>query len=365
MRALVLVALVVAGQAATAADEKTPVALGDWYAPAGGLRGRLLVYQGRTLGDGKARETLVYVELQNVAEAGERRLEFDPDRLKCELLDAAGKAVPQAPAFGRSGGRPGKSLVTLPYNSTLRLRANPYGFGRADGLLLPLNADAWLIEAGDDADYFLAGTYTAPPVDWNGPSKPPWAGELKLPGAKIVRPAAAPNLVPPAGPADDPNPVFEGWKGFKPGTAVTVRQAQNSNGALTEALITHTLVEVGPDSLVLEGRYSDVQKKHVERPVKVEVPRRIRLTADDPEELNVPLVPAGVYEEGTETVTVSGTACEARWYKYRGAAGGETWEGRKWHSADVPGGLLKSELTLRRPMMTTTFTIEVIEVVKP
>src|SRR5215210_9565053 len=100
MRALALVALLAACQTTTAA-EKTPVAVGDWSQPVDGLRGRLLVYQGRTLGDGKTRETLVYVELQNVAEAGERSLVFDPDRLKCELLDAAGKAVPLAPAFGR------------------------------------------------------------------------------------------------------------------------------------------------------------------------------------------------------------------------------------------------------------------------
>src|SRR3954451_21322810 len=101
MRALALVVLFAAGPVATAA-EKTPVAVGDWSEPADGLRGRLLVYQGRTLGDGKARETLVYVELQNVAESGERNVHFDPDGLKCELLDAAGKAAPR-PAEGGGG----------------------------------------------------------------------------------------------------------------------------------------------------------------------------------------------------------------------------------------------------------------------
>jgi hypothetical protein len=317
------------------------------------------------LGDGKTRESLIYVELQNVAEAGERVVSFDPDRLKCELLDANGKAVPQAPSFGRNGGRPGKTLVSLPFDSTLRLRANPYGFGRADDLLLPLNTDAWLIKAGDKADYFLTGTFTVPPVDWNGPGKPPWTGELKLPKAKLIRPAAAVKPVRSVDMKDDPNPMFEGWKGFKPGTILTVRQAQNSNGSLTEALITYTLVEVGPDGLVLEGRYSDVQKKTIDRPAKVDVPRTIRLTIDDRNELAVPLEPEGVYEEGTETVTISGTAYMARWYKYRGADGDAKWEGRKWISADVPGLLLKTEHTSKRPMYTTMFTIEVVEVKLP
>src|SRR4029450_4838937 len=103
MRALALVVLIAAGPTAAAA-EKSPVAVGDWSEPADGLRGRLLVSQGRTLGDGKARETLVYVELKNVAEAGERWLTFTPDALACELFDAAGKAVKPKPVFG-SGGR--------------------------------------------------------------------------------------------------------------------------------------------------------------------------------------------------------------------------------------------------------------------
>jgi hypothetical protein len=177
----------------------TLVAVGDWSEPADGIRGRLVVTQGRTLGDGKARETRVYVELQNVGAAGERRMEFNPYLLKCELVDAAGKAVPQAPAFPRTGGWPGKTLVTIPFDSTLRLRANPLGFGRADGLLLPFITDGWLIGAGDKADYFLSGTLTAAPVDWNGPGRAPWAGELKLPRAKIVRPAVAPPADPPVG----------------------------------------------------------------------------------------------------------------------------------------------------------------------
>ena len=94
------------------------------------------VARGRALGDGKTRESLVYVELENRANtaSGEIGLLFDTDALRCELTDTNGKAVPQAPMAG-SGGRPGKKWVTLPYDSSIRLRANPYAFGRADGFL--------------------------------------------------------------------------------------------------------------------------------------------------------------------------------------------------------------------------------------
>jgi hypothetical protein len=161
------------------AGEKTPVAIGDWSEPAGGLRGRLLVSRGRVLGDGKARETLVYVELQNVADAGEQSVYFDPDALACELTDAAGKAVRPSPGGG-SGGRPGKTWVTIPFDGSIRLRANPYGFGRAEGLLIPLNNTAWHITG--DAEYHLSGTLTVTPPEGKADA---WKGELKLPKAKV------------------------------------------------------------------------------------------------------------------------------------------------------------------------------------
>jgi hypothetical protein len=148
-----------------------------------GLRGRLILAQGRLLGDGKARESLVYVELENVTptHSGEVLVSFDSDALKCELSDSAGKAVTQTPVFG-TGGRPGKRIVTIPFDSSIRLRANPYAFGRAEGLLIPLNNAAWQIK--DDADYFLAGTLTVTAPEGKADA---WKGELKLPKAKISR----------------------------------------------------------------------------------------------------------------------------------------------------------------------------------
>ena len=50
-----------------AADNKTILATGLWSETVDGVRGRLILAQGRVLGDGKARESLVYVELENVA----------------------------------------------------------------------------------------------------------------------------------------------------------------------------------------------------------------------------------------------------------------------------------------------------------
>jgi hypothetical protein len=180
MRALVLVLVIAVVPAA--GDEKTPVATGDWSEAVNGLRGRLVLAQGRTLGDGKSRESVVYVELENTTHtsSGNVEVHFDPDALKCELTDSAGKSVRQAPVFG-SGGRPGKVWVTIPYDSSARLRVNHYGHGRPEGFLVPLNHAAWHVT--DGADYFLTGTFTAePPRD----RASAWKGMLRLPAAKIA-----------------------------------------------------------------------------------------------------------------------------------------------------------------------------------
>jgi hypothetical protein len=180
MRTLAVVLLLVAAPCLPAA-EKTVLATGDWSEVMNGLRGRIVLAQGRTLGDGKVRESLVYVELENTTgtASGEVNVYFDPDALKCNLTDAEGKEVSQSPVFG-SGGRPGKTRVIIPFDSSIRLRANPFAFGRAEGLLIHLNTGSWHIK--DDADYFLAGTLTVTPPEGKADA---WKGELKLPKAKI------------------------------------------------------------------------------------------------------------------------------------------------------------------------------------
>jgi hypothetical protein len=181
MRTASLLIALASCQVLVAADEKTVLTTGDWSEPVNGVRGRLIIAQGRTLGDGKIHESLIYVELENVANthSGVVRIQFDPDALKCELTDAAGKAVTQCPVTG-SGGRPGKTLVTIPFDSSIRLRANPFAFGRAEGLLIHLNTGSWHIK--DDADYLFSGTLTVTPPKGDSDA---WKGELKLPKAKV------------------------------------------------------------------------------------------------------------------------------------------------------------------------------------
>jgi hypothetical protein len=173
-------------------DARPVVAIGEWSAAVEGLRGRLIIAQKYPHGDANYIETRVYVEVENSPEGdGVKQtidFYFDPEQLTCELVDAAGKAVPQEPSFG-SGGRPGACWVTLPYDSTMRLRVNPYGFGRAkeEGLLIPLGNATWLVPTDATGEFFLSGTFVvSPPAALARGSV--WSGTLTFPKMKVAAP---------------------------------------------------------------------------------------------------------------------------------------------------------------------------------
>jgi hypothetical protein len=165
------------------------VGAGDWSKPVNGLCGRLLIAEGRRLGESKVRETTVYLELQNVSEtAGSDINVYGAGPLKWQLLDAHGKPVPPAPSVG-SGGRPSAMQAiqaSVPYDSAVRLRVNPYGFGssRAIGFTIPLGESTWNIRAGDTSEYFLSATLTASADRDRSPANA-WSGTLDLPAINL------------------------------------------------------------------------------------------------------------------------------------------------------------------------------------
>ena len=171
--------------------ELQPIAVGEWSSEwADGLRGRLLLFKGRSLSP-EARETLVFVELENKIAGRLFDLYFAPENLKCKLHNAAGEAVParqmtdhERKLFERR--QPASCWVTLPAASALRLRVSPYcrGVAKNVGLLIPLGHTSWLIKAGDAGDYFLSGVLTVSPPKDHGRANA-WHGRLRLPKMKI------------------------------------------------------------------------------------------------------------------------------------------------------------------------------------
>src|SRR5215471_19299148 len=128
MRTIALFLLLVARIAGFAEDTNI-IAISDWSKPVGtfhghALRARMIISYGRGPGfAGPWPETQVHLEFQNVSEAVVRPTQFyfDPENgLHCELRDSRSGLV--SPGGGGSGGGAGASWITLPYDSTIRLR---------------------------------------------------------------------------------------------------------------------------------------------------------------------------------------------------------------------------------------------------
>jgi hypothetical protein len=164
------------------------IAVGDWSDEVAGLRGRLLIANGRVFADGKLHETVAYLELRNSPDAAggnSKSVYFDPD-ISCEMLDPQGVTVPQGGRgySGGGGGRPNVELVTLPYDSTIRLRLSPYGYGSEDGLRIDISQYEWNIKSTDKGEYTLSATFTSDPAQQQQLNT--WHGTLKLPAIKIA-----------------------------------------------------------------------------------------------------------------------------------------------------------------------------------
>ena len=155
------------------------------------LRGRLLILEGRSPGyAGRLPETQVYLELQNVSSGagGAIELYFDPQNwLRAELRDSRGQPPPQV-GTGGNGAFPSPCWITLPYDSTVRLRASWYGYGmaRSAGLKMPFFQEL-ILRADNTNQYTLGVTFTAPPptnhIVQSGHTL--WQGTLSIPKVTV------------------------------------------------------------------------------------------------------------------------------------------------------------------------------------
>jgi hypothetical protein len=182
-----------------AAEEPKVIAVSEWSKPVEShdrfLRARWLLLEGRSRAyAGPGTEVLLYVELENAngAWGPPLRVFFDPaNGLQFDVVDADGKSVPPSPVGG-SGGDVGAGWITIPYDSTVRLRANPGGWGKpADAALAlplrPLQGRYWLFDKPPAGDLSLTGKLViSPPTDDSFEHRDDWRGTLEFPPTKLV-----------------------------------------------------------------------------------------------------------------------------------------------------------------------------------
>ena len=197
----ILLLLLVSLECCLGQNDTNLIAAGDWSETAldgGGLfalRGRLLVYDDSS--SNALNHARVYLELQHVHVSNSA---WDPpvavyfefatnNDLHFDLRDKFDKAVPEVPVF-TWGPVPDPYWVTLPYESTLRLRVDTLlgPDSKPDGLEILVPGGCWIIQPNAHDDFFLSATFTAP-EDQPSPFSPQyyhvWKGVLHLPPVKI------------------------------------------------------------------------------------------------------------------------------------------------------------------------------------
>ena len=173
------------------------IATGDWsesVTDSGGatLRGRLLVYDERS--PNALNHARVYLELQHVhvSESAwdnptEVYFEFAMrNDLNFEMRDKFDQSIPSVGVY-KWGPVPDPYWVTLPYESTVRVRADTLLGPEAKpaGLEILVPGGCWIIPPDATNDFYLSATFT-PPKDHPSPfDYHVWQGTLKLPKVKI------------------------------------------------------------------------------------------------------------------------------------------------------------------------------------
>jgi hypothetical protein len=158
------------------------------------------------------------------------------------------------------------------------------------------------------------------------------------------------------------NPEFASWAKFKKGTSVTLKSTSELMGMTTEVLLTTTLVEIGADKLVVEtATVAKVNGMEFKTPAtKRDVMKTFTLPKGVKKEEAAAGKPPGTTEEGTETLKVAGVEVKTKWYKYAAEVDKVKSEGKTWMSDDMPGLLVKSEMTITGAFASKT-KMEVIE----
>jgi hypothetical protein len=176
--------------------------------------------------------------------------------------------------------------------------------------------------------------------------------------AAVHGPAAAQDTI--------PNPEFASWSKFKKGTTVTLKSTSEVMGMTSEVLIINTLLETGGDKLVIEStsvaKVNNMEFKSP--PMKRDVTKTVTVPKGLKKEEIAAGKPPGTVEEGTETLKVAGVEVKTKWYKYSADVNGIKSEGKTWMSDDIPGMLVKSEITTSGVLATKT-KMEVTEFKKP
>jgi hypothetical protein len=162
------------------------------------------------------------------------------------------------------------------------------------------------------------------------------------------------------------NPEFSSWSKFKKGTSVSMKSISITEKQTSEVVITSTLMELGPDKLVIQST-SLVKMKDKDfksEPEKREILRMVPLPKGLTKEDFALGKPPGTTEEGNETIKLGTLELKTKWYKYNADVAGTKIKAKRWVSNEVPGNIVKNEMTTSGDF-ASTIKLELLEIKQP
>ena len=158
-----------------------------WSEPVNGIQARFSFGPGEVLGG--TRVITIYLELHNVSGMIDPLyFNYHSSLVTGQVYDSAGKPVPQTGGILDRFGGPDIYLLGLPSDATLKLNVTSTGWGVMTDQKAHIETSNgnWEIKPGDNAEYYLGGSFTSA----GRPQNPPkdmriWAGKIEIPKVRI------------------------------------------------------------------------------------------------------------------------------------------------------------------------------------
>lgn len=146
------------------------------------------------------------------------------------------------------------------------------------------------------------------------------------------------------------NPMYAHWSQFGVGSYAVREGATNTNGLETTMTMTVTLVELNEDQAVVETVASvEMAGQRIDNPAQQEI---ITATIDDSEAFDFEN-PEGKIGEGEEALEIAGQSVDTRWVEIETDQEGTVTHGKTWLSQDVPGLIVKMDVSTSAPVEST------------
>jgi len=155
--------------------------------------------------------------------------------------------------------------------------------------------------------------------------------------------------------ADDvPNELYERWKGFKVGSSVTFHSDVETAGVKVEYEATSTLTELSAEKAVVEVTgFTRLGDKKLDAK-----PKRFEYAATKkPEAKPDADKPPPSKKEGDEELDVGGKKIKCHWVEEKTDDGTSKTTERSWFSSEVPGGVVRQDVTVDGAAKNTTHTV--------